>query len=112
LLSAAGAFRQPAGEGRMPERKDERRVRLSGYIDVPVDRLDAVQVALQRHIDLTRAEPGCLAFNVTQCGEVPGRFLVSEEFASQADFDAHQARTRNSEWSSLSQGLSRNYEFE
>ncbi|WP_372887789.1 putative quinol monooxygenase, partial [Shimia sp.] len=53
-------------------------VSLSGHIEVPQDRLDAVRAALSEHIALTRAEPGCIAFQVTEDHRHPGRFVVFE----------------------------------
>lgn len=85
------------------------KVFLNGYIDVPAERLEAVLTALPVHIDLTRSEPGCLEFNVTECGTVSGRLLVAEVFESQEAFDAHQARTKASEWFDVTAGLKRNY---
>ena len=40
------------------------KVHLNGYIDVPKNRLAAVQEALPVHIELTRAEAGCESFSV------------------------------------------------
>jgi quinol monooxygenase YgiN len=89
----------------------EAKVYLDGHIDVPKTRLDAVAAALPAHLALTRAEPGCLSFNVTPCTEVAGRFLVSEAFANQAAFDAHQARTKASEWFEVTAGIPRDYKI-
>lgn len=85
------------------------RVTLTGHIDVPPDRMDDVQAALPTHISLTRAEPGCLSFDVDPCPEVPGRFLVSEVFVDQQAFDAHQARTKASQWARVTAGMPRDY---
>ena len=85
------------------------RVFLEGYMDVPPDRLAAVTGALPTHIALTRAEPGCLAFDVTPSPDDPGRFLVSEIFQDQVAFDAHQARAKASAWADVTAGLPRHY---
>jgi quinol monooxygenase YgiN len=84
-------------------------VTLTGYIDVPPDRMDDIQAALPAHISLTRAEPGCLSFDVSPCPEVKGRFLVSEAFVDQQAFDAHQARAGASDWANVSDGIPRDY---
>ena len=84
-------------------------VTLTGYIDVPPDRMDDIQAALPAHISLTRAEPGCLSFDVSPCPEVKGRFLVSEAFVDQQAFDAHQIRARASDWAKVSDGIAREY---
>ena len=85
------------------------RVFLDGYIEVPPERLAAVIRALPDHVALTRAEPGCLAFSVTPSPDHPGRFLVSEIFASQAAFEAHQLRAKSSAWAEVTAGLPRHY---
>ena len=87
-------------------------IRLSGHIDVPPERRAAVAAALPDHIRLTRAEPGCCAFEVTPDPAVPGRWRVAELFEDQAAFDAHQARSRDSAWGALSTGLVRCYTVE
>jgi quinol monooxygenase YgiN len=84
-------------------------VTLTGHIDVPSERVADIQAALPTHIALTRAEPGCLSFDVSPCPDVKGRFLVSEAFVDQQAFDAHQARTGASEWAKASQGIPRDY---
>lgn len=85
------------------------RVFLNGHIDVPEDRLKAVKSALPQHIALTRAEEGCISFQVVQNDAIPGRFMVSEIFASQTAFDAHQARTKSSKWYLITEGIPREY---
>ncbi|MEM7430042.1 MAG: antibiotic biosynthesis monooxygenase [Pseudomonadota bacterium] len=87
------------------------RVSLKGHIDVPPDRLEAVAEALPLHIELSRAEPGCIFFNVDPCPAVPGRFLVSESFVDRRSFDAHQTRTRASAWATVTAGIPREYEI-
>jgi quinol monooxygenase YgiN len=87
----------------------QQKIHLDGHIDVPADRLAAVVAALPHHVALTRAEPGCLKFEVTACEQVIGRFLVSEIFANQAAFDNHQLRTRNSDWFRVTTGIPRHY---
>lgn len=84
-------------------------VRLTGYIDVPENRLAATREALPTHVELTRNEPGCLSFNVKESRERVGRFEVSETFVDQAAFDAHQARTQVSEWAIVTKDIPRNY---
>ncbi len=84
-------------------------IRLTGHIDVPAYRLEAVQDALPAHIRLSLAEPGCISFSVTPDPEVHGRFLVAEEFSSRATFDAHQVRVQASEWGRTAAGITRKY---
>ncbi len=87
------------------------RIRLTGHIDVPADRLAAVTDALPTHIKLTRAEPGCLSFEVTPDPAIRGRFNVAELFEDRAAFDAHQTRANASDWATITNGIPRSYEI-
>ena len=87
-------------------------IKLTGYIDVPADRLEAVTAALPDHIALTRAEPGCLSFEVTPDPAQHGRFTVAERFTDRAAFDAHQARAGASPWAEITAGIPRHYQVE
>ncbi|MCV6587170.1 MAG: antibiotic biosynthesis monooxygenase [Marinibacterium sp.] len=84
-------------------------VTLTGHIDVPPHRLEEVRDALAEHIRLTRAEPGCLAFDVTEDPDHPGRFAVAERFVDAAAFAAHQARAGASDWARITDGIARHY---
>lgn len=80
-------------------------------MDVPVDRLDAVKAAVGDHIALTRAEAGCLSFEVSPCPDVQGRFLVAETFKNRTAFEHHQTRTKASAWAEITEGLPRKYKI-
>ena len=82
-------------------------IHLTGAMLCPPDRRDAVRAALPAHVALTRAEPGCLRFDVVETR--PGRFDVDEVFADRAAFDAHQARGAASDWARVTEGLPRDY---
>ncbi|WP_136441345.1 putative quinol monooxygenase [Pacificoceanicola onchidii] len=84
-------------------------VYLTGTMTCPPERLDAVRAALPAHIALTRAEPGCTRFDVTEDVHTPGQFHVSEEFTNRAAFDAHQIRGASSAWADVTRGLPRDY---
>lgn len=84
-------------------------VTLTGHIDVPAERIDSVQTALPTHIELSLAEPGCLSFDVSPCPNVEGRYLVAEAFVDQQAFDAHQTRTKASDWAMVTDGIPREY---
>ncbi len=88
------------------------KVHLKGHIDVPENRLAAVEAALPEHTALTRAEQGCTSFNVDPCPDVPGRFLVAETFNNQQAFDAHQERTKASIWAEVTKNIPREYSIE
>ncbi|CUH53385.1 putative quinol monooxygenase [Shimia marina] len=86
-------------------------IRLIGHINVPSHRLDAVAAALPAHIALTRAEPGCLFFDVTPDITIAGRYNVCELFVDQSAFDAHQARAAASDWADVTARIPRHYQI-
>lgn len=69
---------------------------------------DIVLAGLTEHIRLTRAEPGCLLFEVTQTDD-PMVWRVEERFADGAAFEAHQTRVRDSAWGATTRGIRRDY---
>lgn len=82
---------------------------LEGHIDVPAERIASVRDALVQHIALTRAEAGCLYFDVTADKTIEGRFNVFEIFTGRAAFDFHQERAGASPWAEISAGIDRHY---
>ena len=86
-----------------------KKVTLSGYIIVPISELDTVKEALTEHIKLTKAELGCMVFEVTEHSTERGRFDVYEEFESSKAFELHQKRVRGSYWGEITQNLKREY---
>ncbi|KIN72313.1 putative quinol monooxygenase [Sulfitobacter guttiformis] len=72
------------------------------------EQIDRVCACIQTHIDLTRAESGCLSFEVSQSGD-PMVWTVAECFVDQAAFEAHQTRTAASDWAAQTAGIERDY---
>ena len=71
-------------------------IRLTGTLTCAPEEAETVRAALTEHIRLSRAEPGCIDFDVTETAS--GVFTVAERFADRTAFDAHQTRTRASAW--------------
>lgn len=86
-------------------------VRLSGKV-ICTNNQEAALVAahLPEHIRLSRAEPGCLSFEVVQT-ENPLIWSVEETFTDQTAFDAHQARTKASPWFASTGHIRREYQI-
>lgn len=63
---------------------------------------------LPEHILLSRAEAGCLQFDVTRSAD-PLVWIVSERFTTRAAFDAHQARVKSSVWGQATADIARSY---
>ena len=60
------------------------------------------------HVALSRAEPGCLTFNIHPAAS-PLVWQLDETFVSRQTFDAHQPRTRASAWLAATTDLARNF---
>lgn len=63
------------------------------------------------HVALTRAEPGCLSFEIAETDD-PFVFEVMESFRDRAAFDSHQTRTRGSAWFAATRGILRDFRIE
>ncbi len=87
-------------------------IRLRGHLICQTpDEAAAVRAHLPAHIALSRAEPGCLAFEVDPTDD-PLTFDVMETFRTRTDFDAHQARTRASPWFAATRDILRDFRVE
>ena len=87
-------------------------VRISGYLRCAPDEIEMVREALVEHIRLTRAEPGCLSFEVTQDAGDPCRWNLAESFRDMAAFEAHRARAAASDWGRRTAHLQRDIRVE
>ena len=87
-------------------------IRLRGHLICMTDaEAQVVRAHLAEHIRLSRAEPGCLSFDVTQADD-PLIWDVNESFRTRADFDAHQTRTRDSLWFAATRHILRDFRVE
>ncbi len=88
-------------------------ITLSGFLICrSMDEADRAARLLPDHLRLTRAEPGCLRFDVVRSMADPLRFAVFETFTDRAAFEAHQARTRDSIWWQATRHIPRDYRIE
>ena len=84
-------------------------VRLSGFLVCEDEgQLRIVREHLPDHLALTRAEPGCLSFEVAQT-EDPLVWRVHEVFRDDDAFRSHQRRTAASDWGRATAGILRRY---
>ncbi|WP_390623418.1 putative quinol monooxygenase [Subtercola endophyticus] len=84
-------------------------VRLTGELVCRnLDEVRLVAEYLPAHIRLTRAEPGCLAFNVTPTTN-PLIWRVEEHFEDETVFRTHQERGASSEWGQMTAEIERRY---
>lgn len=87
-------------------------VRLHGYL-VCSDEQDVVAVLehLDAHIELTRAEAGCISFDVSRTDD-PFVWRVEERFTDTVAFRRHQDRVAASDWGRATAGIERRYTIE
>lgn len=71
--------------------------------------VETVQRHLPAHIRLTRAEPGCVSFEVSQSDD-PLIWNVEECFRDKQAFEFHQHRTRASTWWTATSEIPRQFE--
>ena len=64
---------------------------LQAVATIPIkpEAVDEMRGALASLAEQTRAEEGCLAYDLYESGAVPGYFVTIERWRSQADLDAH-----------------------
>jgi quinol monooxygenase YgiN len=74
---------------------------------------DAAAVACHvgDHVRLSRAEPGCITFDISPTDD-PMVWELMEAFRTRADFGAHQTRTRASPWFEATRGAIRDFVVE
>ncbi|MBT8159624.1 MULTISPECIES: putative quinol monooxygenase [Arthrobacter] len=87
-------------------------VHLSGQLlCVDMDEVAAVVRHLPGHVALTRAEAGCISFNVSRTGN-PLVWQVDERFRDADTFYAHQDRAASSDWGRATARIERRYTVE
>jgi len=84
-------------------------VMVAGYMDVPAARRYIIEETLPRHIKLTRAESGCLRFDVNEDTDIKGRYHIVEIFKNHAAFKTHQKRSAASDWAVATKGTEPHY---
>ena len=85
------------------------KVILKGFIDVPEVDIDRVMAQIPTHAGLTRAEPGCLKFEIRQRENNELRFDVYEEFVDRQAYWFHQQRLKDSDWGRTTGDVKRHY---
>jgi quinol monooxygenase YgiN len=93
----------------MKEEHPVSKILLTGTMTCAPSEVDGVLSLLPTHIRLSRAEPGCLQFDLWQDEVRPTEFHVTEVFRSEAAFQAHQARTQSSDWFRVTGHMARDF---
>jgi quinol monooxygenase YgiN len=101
----SGEENAPCG-GQMSE------IHLTGWLVCTTDeQARVVTLRLPDHIRLTRAEAGCISFDVTETAD-PLIWSVEERFEDQQVLELHQARVASSPWGGATAGIERRYSVE
>ncbi|MCU0912530.1 MAG: antibiotic biosynthesis monooxygenase [Rhodobacteraceae bacterium] len=74
------------------------KITVTGYLRARPEDRALIKRLLPEHIRLSRAEPGCLKFDVVASPTVADAWELDEAFVDRAAFEAHQACTRASAW--------------
>lgn len=85
------------------------KILLTGTMTCAPDEVEAVLSIMPTHIRLSRAEPGCLQFDLWQDELRPCEFHVTERFRDERAFEAHQDRTRASDWFRVTGHMQRDF---
>ena len=86
-------------------------VRLSGRLVCASEQeTEIVRRHLPEHVDLTRAEPGCISFDVFPTDD-PLIWTVEEHSQNRDSFGSHQERTQASTWGVATAKITRDYEI-
>ena len=86
------------------------KVILEGYIVASANDLNNIKEHLDEHIKLTRAEKGCLTFNVQQRNGKELIFDVYEEFTDKEAYDLQQERVKTSTWYKATRKVESHYD--
>ncbi len=68
------------------------------------DKIELVKAELEKLIDITRAEPGCINYDLHQDNENPAHFLVFENWESRELWQTHMANTHLQESMAATEG--------
>ena len=69
-----------------------------GTIRLPPDRLEQAKPVMQRMIQASRAEPGCLGYSYAQDVLDAGLIHISEAWSDRAALEAHFKSAHIAEW--------------
>ena len=71
---------------------------IMGTVKLAPDRLDDAKPAMQRMVDASRAEPGCIAYSYAQDLLDPETIHVAEQWQDRAALTEHFATPHLAEW--------------
>ena len=91
--------------------RGEQGVRLSGRLICQSEReAEIVRRYLHEHVRLTKAEQGCISFDVSPTRD-PLIWTVEEYFRDRESFQSHQRRAQASAWGAATAEILRDYDI-
>ena len=73
-------------------------------IKAKTDKIDLVKAELEKLIDITRAEEGCLQYDLHQDNENPAHFMFYENWESRELWQEHMNNTHLAEYMKATEG--------
>ncbi len=73
-------------------------------IQARADKIDLVKAELLKLIDITRAEEGCINYDLHQDNENPAHFLFFENWESRELWQAHMGNSHLAEFKAATEG--------
>ncbi|SMD13585.1 Quinol monooxygenase YgiN [Desulfocicer vacuolatum DSM 3385] len=77
---------------------------IVAHIKTKADKIDLVKTELIRLIDTTRAEAGCINYDLHQDNENPAHFLFYENWASRELWQAHMENQHLKDFMAATEG--------
>ena len=65
---------------------------IVAHITARSDKIDLVKAELEKLVDITRSEKGCLQYDLHQDNEDPAHFMFYENWESRERWQAHMLR--------------------
>lgn len=82
---------------------------IVAHIHTQPDKVDLVQNELSKLIPITRAEPGCIQYDLHQDNDNPSHFLFFEQWESRALWQAHMTAPHLAAYLEATQGAVREF---
>ena len=77
---------------------------ITAYIKTKVHKIDMVKAELLKLIDFTRAEEGCINYDLHQDNENPAHFLFYENWESWEHWQTHRNNTHMRDFRAATEG--------
>lgn len=87
-------------------------IKITGTLTASGEDIERARRLIPEHIALSRAEPGCLKFELTEDANQPGLWRLDELYRDENAFAHHKQRTKASRWGQESTDMVRDFVIE